>query len=81
MKGTSGLFLCRPFQHGADREDPAVLVELHVLPADEARTRGASARDAIATDPLGPLSNRITLDLFARSGQSSCCCGCATYPA
>jgi hypothetical protein len=43
MKDGSGLFPFRPFQHSADREDPAGAVALHRLLTDEARSRGAGA--------------------------------------
>jgi uncharacterized protein (DUF924 family) len=61
MKHTSGRFLFRPFQHSADREDPAIAVEVHRLLADEAPTRGASAHHAIIIDPLSLLSRRNTI--------------------
>jgi uncharacterized protein (DUF924 family) len=61
MKDGSGLFPFRPFQQGADREDPAIAVELHRLRAGEARTRGASARHAFIIDSWSVLPHRNTV--------------------
>lgn len=61
MKDRSGLLLFRSFQRSADREDPAIAVELHRLLADEARTSGADAHHAIVITPLSllPLRNIV----------------------
>ena len=57
MNERSGLFLSRPFQHSADRGDRAIAIELHALPAGEARTRGAS--DPTRSSSIPGVSFRI----------------------